>query len=88
MPFKVIASKDDSPLHVRVLRNADHRPSWVRFGEGSAVIDLWAHTGAKWLSIDTTESRDDGKASKRTMVTLDEDAVRELRDLCNRVLGE
>lgn len=88
MPFKVIASKQTGPLRALVLRDGNHTPHWVRFGEGSAVIDLSAHTGVKWLSIDTTETRDDGKSSKRTMVTLDEQAVRALRDFCNQVLGE
>lgn len=88
MAFKLISSKDSGPLIDRVLCDHEHRPSWVRFGEGRAVVDLSAHTGAKWLSIDTTETRDDGKASKRTMVTLDEQAVRLLRDFCNKVLGE
>ena len=90
MAFKVISTKQraDDPMIALVMRNSEARPHWVRFGDGSAVIDLLANTGAKWLSIDTTETRDDGKSSKRTMVTLDEPAVRALRDFCNKVLGE
>lgn len=88
MTFKRITSRTDGPLIDVCLFNGDHRPHWVRTGMGRAVVDLSGHTEAKWLSIDTIEHREDGKASKRTMVTLEQAAVKELRDFCNHILGE
>ena len=79
--------KIDGSIVKQELTNADVTPHWQTPGhEGHRSVRLMGSTRARWLDIDTLEMGE--KSSKRTMVVLDEDEVRALRDLCNTVLGE
>jgi len=77
----------DGPLTRQRIFFADHTPSWVRPpAKGTASLELGGHTGRPWLTISLAEYGE--KSAKTTMVTLDVDSIRALRDHCNLVLGE
>lgn len=55
-----------------------HTPHWKRYGGGNAYLEVTTHDAAKWVGLDATETAEESKAQKRTMLTLDEDAGRAL----------
>jgi hypothetical protein len=57
----------------------DHQPHWQHSGKGQAHLRVSTHIDRKWLSFDAIETSlaPDGR-SKRTMVTLDEQAAAKL----------
>jgi ribosomal protein L39E len=73
-----------------VVRDNEHVPHWVRAGRGLALIEFDVPDRAdvpQWLSIDTEERGE--RSSKRTMVTLDEPAMRALyQHLKQRLEGD
>lgn len=73
--------------------NQDHTPHWKRGGhKGFMSFEAMANPSGNWVSFDIEETshgwHGERQASKRVMVTLDKDAVKVLRDLCNQALGE
>jgi len=56
----------------------EHKPSWKRYGTGSAILRLATHTGNPYLMFDVEEISRGDKAvhSKRTMVTLDAETAK------------
>ena len=65
----------------------DVTPHWKPPGNvGHFSLRLTGSTREKWLDLDTRESAE--TSSRRTMLTLREDEVRALRNLCNTILEE
>lgn len=88
MTFKINKTKEDQFISTMALHDNAHTPHWRRFGGGAALIEFTGHKNAGWVSIDTIETGHNPHSSKRTMITLDTNEVRIVRDFFNKILGE
>lgn len=75
---QVVTCRNDGPVHHITVSFQGHVPHWKPFGEGHAQVEFTTHDSAGWISLDAQEWSKDGKASKRTMLTLDEGSGRKL----------
>lgn len=82
-----ITTRSDGPMHYIEVIQTDHTPHWQSYGGGSATIRFQTHDLAKHLSIDTTERSARSNRSKRTMVTLEENAARALYERLHALFG-
>lgn len=73
-----VTCRTDGPVHHLTVSFPEHIPHWKTFGEGRAKIEVTTHDNAGWISLDAHERSEDGKASKRTMLTLNEASGRQL----------
>lgn len=65
----------------------DHTPHWMTSNyNGRADMHIKAHRHGNWLSIDAREYCTDKGSSKRVMLDLDRETMRQLRDLLDEVL--
>lgn len=78
MKKQTIQTRTDGPVHHMTVAFRGHTPHWKTHGEGHAQIEFTTHDKAGWVSMDAQEWSKDNKASKRTMLTLDEPAGRAL----------
>lgn len=68
----------DGPVHHLNICFQGHVPHWKTFGQGRAHVEITTHDRAGWISMDAQEWSEGGKASKRTMLTLNETSGRQL----------
>lgn len=92
-PHERVVVESETPLVRLLYRDEDHACHWRRPGSqhrGIGWVEFTGHQAAGWVSIITDESYTPAAGaswvSKRTMLSLPRGAVKELRDMLNRVL--
>lgn len=86
--FIEVKTKDD--LRTIRIGFANYTPHWLSYcNDGGAYMEVTTHDKAKWVSFDTQEwSNSPKKHTKRTMITLHEDAARKLYEQLHEVYGK
>lgn len=68
--------------------DTDAKPSWQRVGQGTAMIELQAHTEAGWLQFTMRETPESGRGGKETHFTLYREGAKQLLEFLKKSLGE
>jgi len=83
-----IEDRADDPIKKLAFLFKDVKPSWKRFGKGTAEIQFDYHDRADWITIHAVETSHDGAGhQKAVMITLDRADVATLREFLNRMPG-